>query len=60
MPASNNSKNFYISSFFLGLCLYMDFLIGLAPSTSGDSYTSTSFQSGGAHVGTISRETLQY
>ena len=34
--------------------------MGLAPSTRGISYTSPSFQLGGAHVGNAPGNTLQY
>ena len=40
-----------ISNHSWGLCLYMDFCTGLAPSSRGISYTSPSFRLGGACVG---------
>ena len=49
--ASNNSSNYFlISNYSWGLCLYIDFYTGLAPSTRGISCTSPSFQLGGAYV----------
>ena len=58
--SNNSSSHFLISSYSLGLCLYMDFLIDLAPSTSGILCTSLSFWLGGAHVGNVPLKTPQY
>ena len=59
--ASNNSSNYFlISNYSWGLCLYMDFHTGLAPSSRGISCTSPSFWLGGARVGSVPGNTLQY
>ena len=60
-PASNNSSNYFlISNYSWGLCWYMDFHMGLAPSSRGISCISPSFQLGGACVGSVPGNTLQY
>ena len=60
-PASNSSSNyFFISNYSWGLCLYMDFHMGLAPSSRGISYTSPSFRLGGACVGSMPGSMSQY
>ena len=52
--ASNSSYNyFFISNYSWGLCLYMDFRTGSAPSSRGISCTSPSFWLGGARVGSM-------
>ena len=51
---SNNSSNYFlISDYSWGLCLYIDFLPGLAPSSRGISCMSPSFWLGGACVGSV-------
>ena len=58
-PASNNSSNYFlISNYFLGLCLYIDFYMGSAPSSRGTSYTSPRFWLGGVRVGSMPGNTL--
>ena len=60
-PASNNSSSYFlISNYSWGLCLYIDFHIGLAPSSRGISCTSPSFQLGGVRVGNMPGNTSQY
>ena len=60
-PASNNSSNYFlISNYSWGLCLYMDFCTGLAPSSRGISCMSPSFWLGGAYVGSVSENISQY
>ena len=60
-PASNNSSNYFlISNYSWGLCLYMDFRTGSAPSSGGISCTSPSFWLGGARVGSMPANILQY
>ena len=60
-PASNNSSNYFlISNNSWGLCLYMDFHTGSAPSSRGISCMSPSFQLGGACVGSMPGNTSQY
>ena len=60
-PASNNSSNYFlISNYSWGLCRYMDFHTGLAPSSRGISCMSPSFWLGGAHVGSVPGNTSRY
>ena len=60
-PAPNNSSNYFlISNYFWGLCQYMDFHTGLAPSPRGILCMSPSLQLGGAHVGNVLGNTSQY
>ena len=60
-PASNSSSNyFFISNYSWGLCLYMDFHTGSAPSSRGISCTSPSFQLGGARVGSVPGNMSRY
>ena len=43
-PASSNFSNYvFISNYYWGLCLCIDFFTSLAPSTSGISCTPPSF-----------------
>ena len=58
VPDSNNSSRYFlICSYSQGLCLYIDFFMGSALSTSGILYTSPSFQLGKAREGNIPRNT---
>ena len=60
-PASNNSSNYFlISNYSWGLCLYMDFCTGSAPSSRGILYISPSFQLGGTRVGSVPGNKLWY
>ena len=60
-PASNNSTNYFLNSNnSWGLCLYMDFYTGLAPSSIDISCMSPRFQLGCACVGSVPGNTLQY
>ena len=60
-PASNNSSKYIlISNYYWGLCWYMDFHTGLAPSSRGISCMSLSFQLGGARVGSVPGNMSQY
>ena len=60
-PASNNSSNYFlISNYSWGLCRYMDFHTGSAPSSRGISCISPSFWLGGARVGSVPGNTSQY
>ena len=60
-PVSNNFSNYFlISNYSWGMCLYMDFCMGLAPSSRGISCISPSFLLGGARVGSVSGNTSQY
>ena len=53
-PASNNySSYFLINNYSGGLCWYIDFHMGSAPSSRDISCTSTSFQLYGAPVGSV-------
>ena len=59
--ASNNSSIFFlISNNSWGLCLYKNFHMGLTPSSIGILCISPSFQLGGARVGSVPGNTLQY
>ena len=56
VPAlSYSSSHFLISDYSLGLGLYINYVIYLAPSISGISCTSPSFSLGSAHVGNKTR-----
>ena len=60
-PTSNNYSNYFLTSnSFWGLCQYMDFHMGLAPSSRGILYMSASFLLGGARVGSVPGNTSQY
>ena len=52
--ASNISSNYFlISNYSWGLCQYMDFRTGSAPSSRGISCTSPSFWLDSARVGSV-------
>ena len=59
-PASSSSNYYLISNYSWGLCLYMDFRTGSAPSSRGISCTSTSFRLGGARMGSVPGNISQY
>ena len=60
-PVFNNSSNYFlINNYSWGLCLYMDFRMGLAPSSRGISCISPSFQLGSAFVGSMPGNTSRY
>ena len=60
LASSNPSSFFLISNYSQGLCLHIDFLISLVPSTRDISYISYSFRLGGALVGNIPGNKSQY
>ena len=51
LASSNSSSYFLISNYSEGLCLYIDFLIGLVLSARGISCMSPSFHLGGVRIG---------
>ena len=60
-PASNNSSSYFlISNYSCGLCWYIDFHMGLVPSSRGIICMSPSFWLGGARVGSVPGNILQY
>ena len=60
-PASNDSSNYFlINNYSWGLCRYMDFHMGLEPSSKGILCTSPRFWLGGARVGSMPANMSQY
>ena len=59
--ASSNSSNYFLTSnYSWGLCLYIDFHMGLVLFSKGISCISPSFRLGGACVGSVPGNTSQY
>ena len=60
LTSKSSSNYFFISNYSWGLCLYMDFCMGLAPFSRGISCMSPSFRLGGARVGSVPGNMSQY